>query len=271
MKSPVRTLLLASAALAVCIGAAFAQIEDPQTPDVTGSGNERPEGRLADRFLAEFDMNHDGKVTHDEFNRTLAAHFAWIAGKSPTITEEQFINARMKELRAHSDAMFRRLDWNGDGRVSLEEFLQPVRARFELADRDGAGQIDCAVKQKASYEPGAPKRRFGGFRGRGSLCAKNDLNQDGKLTRAELDKAVAQEFKGPSLTADQFYAITVARYREVASKMFEHADADRDGKLTLAEFAAREEKYFARLDKNHDNAVTRDEMSSSRRPRGDRA
>jgi Ca2+-binding EF-hand superfamily protein len=265
-------VLLAGAALAVCAGAAFAQIEDPQTPDVSGSGNERPEGRLADRFLAEFDLNHDGKVTHDEFNRTLAAHFAQIAGKSPTIAEEQFVNARMKELRAHSDAMFRRLDWNGDGRVSLEEFLQPVRARFEIADREGTGQIACAVKQKASFEPGdAHKRRSGGFRGRGSLCAKNDLNQDGKLTRAELDKAVAQQFKGPAMTADQFYAITVARYRDVASKMFERADSDRDGKLTLAEFAAREEKYFARLDKNHDNAVTKDEMSSSRRPRGDRA
>jgi Ca2+-binding EF-hand superfamily protein len=276
MRNPVRYVLLAGAAIAICAGAAFAQqIEAPPPPDLPGAGNERPEGRMADRFLEEFDLNHDGKVTHDEFNRTLAAHFSQIAGKAGTITEEQFVGSRMRELRARSDAMFRRLDWNGDGRLSLDEFLAPVRARFELADRDGSGQIDCAVKQKASYEapsaggPGSPHRRSGGLRGRGNLCAKNDLNQDGKLTRAELDKAVAQQFTssahGGVLTPDQFYAITVARYRDLAGKMFERADADHDGKLTLAEFASREEKYFARLDKNNDGVITRDELSSSHR------
>jgi Ca2+-binding EF-hand superfamily protein len=175
--------------------------------------------------------------------------------------------------------MFRRLDWNGDGRASLEEFLAPARARFELADRDGAGTIDCALKQKASWDGGdargderqggAPHRRFGGFRGRGNLCSKNDLNEDGKLTRGELDKAVAVQFsgaaKGASLDAGQFYAIMADRYRDAATRMFERADSDHDGKLTLAEFAGREEKYFARLDRDNNGVITRDEMASSRR------
>jgi Ca2+-binding EF-hand superfamily protein len=282
MRNSIRYALLAGAAIAVCAGAALAQIEAPPPPDVPGSGTERPSGRLADRFLDEFDLNHDGKVTHDEFNRTLAAHFAQIAGKAGSITQEQFIAAHLKDLRVRSDAMFRRLDWNGDGRLSLDEFLQPVRARFELADRDGTGTIDCAVKQQAAYTGGAARaespfhrRRTGGFRGRGNLCAKNDLNQDGKLTRAELDKAVAVQFqdagRGSSLTPDQFYAINVARFRDEAGRMFTRADTDRDGKLTLSEFAAREEKLFARLDKNHDGVITRDELASRRgQPRGSR-
>jgi Ca2+-binding EF-hand superfamily protein len=29
----------------------------------------RSHGRLADRLLHEFDINHDGKVSHDEMNR----------------------------------------------------------------------------------------------------------------------------------------------------------------------------------------------------------
>ncbi|MGH6873120.1 MAG: EF-hand domain-containing protein [Rhizomicrobium sp.] len=278
MKNPIRFVLLGGAALAICAGAALAQMEAPPPPDLPGGPNERPAGRLADRFLGEFDLNHDGKVTHDEFNRTLAAHFAQIAGKAGFITEDQFLAAHMKEVRAKSDAMFRRLDWNGDGHVSLDEFLAPARARFELADRDGTGSIGCAVKQKAAWDEGAAgpdgqdgarHRRFGGFRGRGSLCSKNDLNQDGTLTRGELDKAVATQYSaaghGASLTPDQFYGILAARYRDVASKMFERADSDRKGKFTLAEFAAREEKYFARLDKNGDGVIAGDELASTRR------
>ncbi len=272
MGKKMRYALLAGSTLAICAGAALAQIEDPPPPEVPGAGKSFQQGRLADRFMDEFDLNHDGKVTHDEFNRTLAAHFGQIAGKAGTITQDQFIGARLKDVRLRSDAIFRSLDWNGDGRVTLDEFLAPARARFELADRDGAGTIPCAVKQQASYgggQGGAHRARSGGFRGRGNICAKNDLNEDGKLTRGELDKAVSVEFssaaKGGALSADQFYGIVQARFREQAGKMFDRADADRDGKLTLAEFASREEKYFARLDKNHDGVVTRDELSSSRK------
>jgi Ca2+-binding EF-hand superfamily protein len=273
MRKSIRYALLAGAVFAAGAGAALAQIEAPPPPDMPGAGTSHQQGRMADRFLEEFDLNHDGKVTHDEFNRTLAAHFAQIAGKAGAVTEDQFVNGRLQDVRKRSDAIFRSLDWNGDGRLSMDEFLAPARARFELADRDGTGTIECAVKQQASYRPGgdegAPHRRAGGFRGRGNLCAKNDLNEDGKLTRAELDKAVATEFsgagKGQSLTPDQFYGVMAARFRDTAGKMFTRADSDHDGKLTLAEFASREEKFFAHLDKNNDGVVTRDEMASSRR------
>jgi Ca2+-binding EF-hand superfamily protein len=274
MKQSIRYFLLAAALVAAGAGAAMAQMEAPPPPEMPGAGADHSQGRMADRVMDEFDLNHDGKVTHDEFNRTIAAHFAQIAGKAGTISEEQFLDAHMKELRARSDAMFRRLDWNGDGRLSLDEFLQPARARFELADRDGTGTVSCAPPQQPANAMapgnGSHRRRgFGGFRGRGALCAKDDLNKDGKVTRAELDKAVAVEFagagKGQSIGMDQFYAIMVARYRDAAGKMFERMDSDHDGRLTLAEFSAREEKLFARLDKNGDGVITRDELSSSRR------
>jgi Ca2+-binding EF-hand superfamily protein len=279
MKLSIRYALLAGAVIAAGAGAAMAQMEAPPPPDVTGAGTDRTQGRMADRIMGEFDLNHDGKVTHDEFNRTIAAHFAQIAGKAGTITQDQFINANLKDLRAKSDAMFHRLDWNGDGRLSMDEFLQPARARFEQADRDGSGTVSCAQPQQAAWNGGAAaggderdgyrRRGFGGFRGRGALCAKDDLNKDGKVTRAELDKAVAVEFagagKGQPINADQFFGIVVARFRDSAGKMFDRMDADHDGKLTLTEFASREEKLFSRLDKNGDGVITRDELSSSRR------
>jgi Ca2+-binding EF-hand superfamily protein len=49
--------------------------------------------------------------------------------------------------------------------------------------------------------------------------------------------------------------------------LFQRLDRDRNGKLTLAEFASSQEKLFARLDKNNDGVVTQDELTSSRRGR----
>jgi hypothetical protein len=83
---------------------------------------------------------------------------------------------------------------------------------------------------------------------------------------------VAQEFasagKGAKeITFDQFYAYEQARSRDIYAHVFERLNTTRDGKLTLQQYAAPDEKLFARLDKNNDGVVTADEMMSSRRSR----
>ena len=50
--------------------------------------------------------------------------------------------------------------------------------------------------------------------------------------------------------------------------MFNRLDADRDGKLSLAEYAATDQKLFARMDRNKDGVVTRDELSARRSGNG---
>src|SRR6202035_2260603 len=96
--------LLLGAALAVCTGVAIAQMGDTAAPPAhrrakadfqSSSGR----GRLAERFLAEFDMNKDGKVTHDEFNRTLAHEFAVATNGAPAMTLDQFASTHLKDLR----------------------------------------------------------------------------------------------------------------------------------------------------------------------------
>ncbi len=83
MKHPLRYALLLGAALVVGAGMAVAQMSGSGSAELPGSssryasdfGSSSGRGRMADRFLAEFDMNKDGKVTHDELNRTLAQQF----------------------------------------------------------------------------------------------------------------------------------------------------------------------------------------------------
>jgi len=286
MTLAVRYALLLGAAIAVGTGVAIAQMEQPAG---TKSGGEltyqsyQGRGRLAERFLGEFDMNKDGKVTHDEFNRTLAHEFSVATGGKPTMSLDQFANIHLKDMRERAADGFHRMDWNGDGKVSLDEYMASERARFELMDRDSSGVIPCGSSRRsgssASYgdrssgEAGSTGTRSSGSgsRGRASVCFADDLNGDGKVTRAEFDKVAAQEFaafaKNGSLTLDQYYQLSAAQSKAISARVFQRLDRDRDGKLTLQEFASSQERLFARLDKNNDGVVTQDELSSSRRGR----
>jgi Ca2+-binding EF-hand superfamily protein len=285
MTPTVRYSLLLGAALAVCTGVAIARMGDsPAPPAKTKSSFDSPSysgrGRLSERFLAEFDINKDGKVTHDEFNRTLAHEFSVATKNAPTMTLEQYASIHLKDLRDQADEQFHRIDWNGDGKVSQDEYMAGERDRFEQMDRDGTGVISCS-SSRGSRAPGAtPTRsrnsessgsRGFGSRGRSSLCFSDDLNRDGKVTRAEFDKATQQALngaaKGGFLTPEQYYQLEAAQSRAISARVFQRLDRDRDGKLTLAEFASSQERLFTRLDKNNDGLVTQDELTSSRRGR----
>lgn len=93
-----------------------------------------------------------------------------------------------------------------------------------------------------------------------------DANQDGQLTRAELEQAIA------------------ARRQQGRAARFEHLDANKDGVISRDEFMNAPspkpgaphgrrhgppsiDEIFARHDANHDGVITRDEVA---RPCGQR-
>jgi Ca2+-binding EF-hand superfamily protein len=235
----------------------------------SSNGASYSHSRGAAKFF-KYDVNHDGKVTRDEMNRALAQQFAQAAGAAPAVGQAQFIAYRMKDLRAHTVQMFRRADWNGDGRLSLEEYMTPERVRFQYADRDGTGVISCGFHPAAAKGRGGYHGRgHGGGRGRGSFCKSADLNHDGQVTHAEFDKAIQQEFaaaaKGGSLNADAYFGIIAAHVRDSSAKMFGRLDKNHDGKIDRGEFAESQTRYFAKLDRNNDGVVTRDEFYAGRR------
>ena len=278
-------LLFGVAALLGGTGLAVAQMDGPPPPDGPMQGLVHRD-RLADRLLAEFDTNHDGKITHAEFNNVLGSRFAAATRGAKLMSADQFLALHQPDFAKHTAEMFHRADWNGDGRLTLEEFAAPQRAHFEMMDRGGTGIVSCNPVVGANYQPGGQPqgdrgrhgfgggpRGFGGF-GRARFCSEADLSRDGRVTRAEFDTITAKEFSavangGSTMTLAQFTADEAVRYRDINAKMFKRLDTSGDGKLTLAEFAAPPEKMFDRLDRNHDGVITPDEMKPRFARRGD--
>ncbi|MBV9571584.1 MAG: hypothetical protein JO056_10130 [Alphaproteobacteria bacterium] len=274
MKDSIRYALVAGAVVAAAVGVTGAAIQSrPQTAGHQAAG-QRPaphgHGRTGQRFLAEYDLNRDGKVTRDEFGKSTAKRFAEAAGGAKQMNEKQFSAFRTRSLHYHADQSFRRADWNADGKLTFDEFANPIRASFQRADKKSAGVIPCQrpstdVDKRAKGHRG----RRGGSRGAGAFCQRDDINHDGKVTRTELDQALHRQFaaaaKGNALTKDQFGGMQHSRAEFTSGRAFQRLDDNHDGKLTLQEFSATQQKTFARMDKNADGVITRDEMTSRRR------
>ena len=272
-------LFVGIASILTGTGLAFAQMDGPPPPDGPMQGlMHREGGRLGDRLLAEFDLNHDGKITHTEYNTVIANRYSKAVHGGKGMTYEAFIAIRMPEFQKHATEMFKRVDWKGDGKITLEEYAAPQRAHFEMMDRDATGVVSCA-QSRAGFGRSAVGTddsfgggRRGGFGSRGAggfglarFCEANDLNQDGKVTRAEFDSAVGKKFAAASkgkgvMTAAEFYADELVNFQDMNSRMFRRLDRDRDGLLTLQEYASSEERLFSRLDKNNDGTIGEDEM-----------
>lgn len=130
-----------------------------------------------------------------------------------------------------------------------------------------------------------------GGKERGKMMMEADVNQDGNLTKAELEahkaakkaeRFASADTNGDNLiTFEEFEAQAEAqkakRQAERRERMFARLDADSDGYVTMAEMDAakgkrgdRGEKMFDRIDTDGDGVLTEAEREAAKEARAER-
>lgn len=157
------------------------------------------------------------------------------------------------------------------------------RAQVEAQVRDGFAQVDSnrdgfVTRAEAEASRQARKAERQGDRGerRAARFAMLDSNRDGSISRAE--------FLAPRARSGDRAERREARAERRGSRMerrgqrgigfgaraFERLDADRDGRVSLAEATAQRLQRFDRIDSNRDGTISREERRAARGERRQR-
>jgi Ca2+-binding EF-hand superfamily protein len=167
-----------------------------------------------------------------------------------------------------------KMDSNGDGRISLDEYLAEAATHFKTLDSQNKGSIDAAdlassktAIMRIDHRANALVRRLDAA-GNGYVTqdefvaaaqkrfARLDTNGDGKLTPSELTG------RGGHGTGSASGA-TQSKWAQAVQKRFAAADTNHDGAVTLDEYVAAAKAHYAKLDLQHNGKVTASEIAAS--------
>ncbi len=184
------------------------------------------------------------------------------------------------QQQADPNAMFERLDQNGDGVLTSEE-VPEERQRFfdrmmQRADQNQDGKLTQEEFTASLSDRGGFGRAGGGRRPFDAerMFERFDSNEDGEITKDEVPQRVMQlDRNGDGVITKEEISQGVpggfgggpgmapggpgAR----AERMFERFDTNSDGTVTKDELPDGMQQFMERFDRDGDGVVTEDEIS----------
>jgi hypothetical protein len=162
--------------------------------------------------------------------------------------------------------------------VSRDQVESRVGAMFSRVDADRDGFITQAEAEAARTAVRAQLQQRRGER-RAALFARLDADGNGVISREEFNapraraeggegrgdrRAARMQRRGPGSAARGPRGAMGARF---GAQAFAQMDADRDGRVSLAEATRFRLERFDRLDSNDDGRITREEAQAARAQR----
>jgi len=188
-------------------------------------------------MFGKLDANKDGFVTRDEAN---AGHQA-MAGKMHADFRKKFAGTDFP--RPDRGAMFDKLDANHDGAISRQEYMNAkpdIRERHVFVMRDGDGPVEVSADVDHAGPPDGHPRVMIMRHGAEPIEVGAPGGPGGKVMRMH---------GGMGLHG----------------KMFEMADANHDGRVSMDEMTTAALRHFDQADANHDGKLTPDERTQMHR------
>jgi Ca2+-binding EF-hand superfamily protein len=183
------------------------------------------------KFMEYFDANQDGVVTMSELNEASKQRYTKMdADGNGAVTLDEF-QAYLGDRKAQwREQRFTEMDSNGDNQISQQEYIQYKQQRAEQryqqmdADNDGVVSKEEYLNRK-----------------RGHYGKKHDREHGGKHA-----------------------------HHHGGDRFFSRLDSNNDAQLTLEESLAAWTKWFKRIDANGDQVVTAEEVQAFRDSMRDR-
>lgn len=141
-------------------------------------------GRMGGGFFAHWDTDNDGVVTKDEFSGT-QDHFTRLDQNEDGYIDEKETSALGSRWgKRIGDRMMNRLDKDGDGSISMDEFPGP-EDHFTRLDQNSDGTIDESETPGRGLRHGKLGKR---------LIQKFDTDEDGLVSKEEFEVGHANRF-----------------------------------------------------------------------------
>ncbi len=207
------------------------------------------------RFLAQLDKNGDGKISPDEVPDERRENFQKLVARLDKDGDGALSKAEipaggtaqpasLKRDGAMADAMFKRMDANGDGKATADEAPEARREQVARMIRRGDKDGDGALSQEEF-----------------AAVAK----QRAEAVKMRTEKPNSEPGQKPAAAAAVTKKNNPGQAQAMPASLFRAVDKDRDGTLSGDEIRGASDAIKS-LDKNGDGNVTAKEIARGEKP-----